>query len=633
MEVPAWLQVATDKDLYRHNAFRISGLAVTATPREVRRRVSEARAAEALGAEHTAGVTAPGSRWLPLKPPADHAAVREALRRLEDPVRRVVDEFFWFWPLEESDGAGLMKARQAWEGLAKQRTRAGAERSPDDDARSIAVHNLAVVYHADAVEAKGSIGASGRRMLWQRAYRHWRMVLDDAGCWRWLDERIRALGDPRLRTVSGDAFRDALPTVLLELHAGITVDAARRQGGEKAARGHVSLMREFMADEGVLDAVLRRATAPTVAAIRHRNEAAAGPDDEPAALERSAASLLAETKPDLQVLRAVLGAEHPVVSGAADAVASAVNGCAVACANSLARNGSATRDPSVIRATAHLRTARWLAGSTHVRTMVEENLVVLLSNDVLLACAEAARRTEPSPWQGDEEAFRLLVGTEAGLRELRELRPDDPETDRIHDGVAMTACRLLTRYFNDTQDIEGALDGYRRALPVAVSGESRAAIQKNIDTLTREQATAVITALSDQPAAAARPAAPRIRLGSADRCYRCNRRVLPSVAPVLIPAGEMLFEVTSCIPCRHLFTEVGSSASLLDSHRADVRPAGRRSRVAGRALLVSAVAALLVACLVAGLGTGLGQALGAGAVLLLGCLLWPVLVTARRRRW
>ncbi|MEQ4725421.1 hypothetical protein [Nonomuraea sp. B19D2] len=132
VEVPAWLEEVADRDLYRRNAFRISGLAVTATLRAVRRRVSEVRAAETL-------------------------------------------------------------------------------------------------------ETDGFIGAWERRMLWEQAYRHWHMVLADDGCWRWLDERIHVLDDPRLRAVSGTALREALPAALLEIHAGIAVDAAQRQGDEARA--------------------------------------------------------------------------------------------------------------------------------------------------------------------------------------------------------------------------------------------------------------------------------------------------------------------------------------------------------------------------------------------------------------
>ena len=78
--------------VYRRNAFRITQLAVDATPREITRQTEKLRLLEKLGG----GARAAGG--LGLDPPPDQDAVREALQRLRDPERRLVDELFWFWP-------------------------------------------------------------------------------------------------------------------------------------------------------------------------------------------------------------------------------------------------------------------------------------------------------------------------------------------------------------------------------------------------------------------------------------------------------------------------------------------------------------------------------------------------------
>ncbi|WP_328439843.1 hypothetical protein OHA71_26990 [Streptomyces sp. NBC_00444] len=539
VEVPTWLGDAMDRELYRRNAFRVSGLAVTATPRAVRRRVSEARAAEALGAERTGGPAAGEARWLAPDPVPDHIAVREALRRLEDPVRRVVDEFFWFWPLAKTDGTELARARKVWTRLA-----GPADASADPSApspRSIAVHNLAVLHHAEALEAKAFLGAGTLRTLWERAYLYWRLVLADDGCWRWLDERIRVLDDPRLRTVDGTAFREALPAVLFDLHAQVAVDAARQRGGEDAARQHVTLMRSLKAHDDAVDAALRRVTAPLAVAIRDRTEALPGPGADPAALERAADSLLAETKTDVQVLRAVLGKKHAVVADVADEVAGAVNACAVACANSLSADVSTAHDPLLNRAAAHLRSARGLAASGDVRTLVEKNLAVLLSNDILLECKETVERGERSPGRAAERASGLLDTVEPRLRELRELRPHAPETDQVRDAVAAAACKLFTEYVNATHDRVTALVGYRRVLPLAVSEEGRSVIRRNIDTL--ERAAAVESSFDTAPAIA----------GIAEQCFRCGRSV--GAAEVVTVTrdgigGSRSIRIPYCADCR-----------------------------------------------------------------------------------
>ncbi|MFI6009571.1 hypothetical protein ACIBAG_12195 [Streptomyces sp. NPDC051243] len=623
LDVPTWLTDAMDRELYRHNAFRISGLAVTATPRAVRRRVSEARAAEALGAERSGGPAAGESRWLPPDPAPDHIAVREALRRLEDPVRRVVDEFFWFWPLPESDGAELKQARNAWERLAGSRT---GDAGDPGGARSIAVHNLAVLHHAEALESKAFYGAGTRRTLWERAYRYWRLVLEDDGCWHWMDERIRVLDDPRLRVVDGTVLREALPAVLLDLHAQLAVDAARSKGGEDVALQHVSLMWGFTVNDGLadskvvndatVDAALRRVTAPLAAAVRQRTEAIPGPGADPATLDRAADSLLTETRADVRVLRTVLGPDHPVPADAADEVATAVNACAVACANGLSSDRSTARDPRVSRAAAHLRSARMLAASGHVRDLVEQNLAVLLSNDILLDCKEAVERGERSPRGGAERASRLLDTVEPRLRELRELRPHAPETNQVRDAVAMAVCRLYTEYVNTTRDIDKALAGYRRVLPHAVAEEARSVIRQNIDTLTR--------------AAAARSPydpAPTIT-GIPGQCFRCGRSVGPSEVVTVTradfsDAGSIA--IPCCVGCRYdarrLLEGAGLSPEPLPRYPAGYRShaAHRGSRRRGGSLrpvvigLMVLVGALFGGALLVGPETTVGKWLSGGA--------------------
>ncbi|MDO0934457.1 hypothetical protein QQY66_23290 [Streptomyces sp. DG2A-72] len=641
VEVPTWLGDALDRELYRRNAFRVSGLAVTATPRAVRRRVSEVRAAEALRAERTGGPAAGEARWLAPDPVPDHIAVREALRRLEDPVRRVVDEFFWFWPLAETGGTELTQAREVWARLAG----SPAEAAADPRARTIAVHNLAVLHHTEALEAKAFLGDGTLRMLWERAYRYWRLVLADDGCWQWVDERIRVLDDPRLRTVDGAAFREALPAVLLDLHAQVAVDAARQRGGEDAARQHVSLMRGLKVSDGVVDAALRRVVAPLAAAVRNRTEALPGPGADPAALERAADSLLAETKTDVRVLRAVLGKKHAVVADAADEVAGAVNACSVACANSLTSNASTAHDPLVNRAAAHLRSARGLAASGDVRTLVEKNLAVLLSNDILLECKETVERGERSPGRAAEQASRLLDTVEPRLRELRELRPHAPETDQVRDAVAMAACKLFTEYANTTRDRVKALAGYRRVLPLAVSEEGRSVIRKNIDTLDRAATYQSSFDFDTAPAVAGIPG----------QCFRCGRSV--GASEVLTVArdgigGPQSIGIPCCANCRSQARVLLGQAGLSPDPYAPPtrRPnpyAGsygdslvravlliyapwvleRRGKTILALVVVLAAAGLIVASFVVGRTTPTGEALGqwggaGGGVLLmlLACL-------------
>lgn len=87
------LIAASTKDLFRHNAFRITGLAVDATAREVIRHADKLKMLLELGQEPHAKNNAH-----PLDPPPTIDEIREAIQKIKDPEKRLIDEFFWFWP-------------------------------------------------------------------------------------------------------------------------------------------------------------------------------------------------------------------------------------------------------------------------------------------------------------------------------------------------------------------------------------------------------------------------------------------------------------------------------------------------------------------------------------------------------
>src|SRR5258708_25424155 len=90
---------AANKDLFRKNAFRITGLSVDATTREVAKHAEKLKMLVELGQDpHTPNAA------LPMKPPPSLDEIRDAFQKLRDPVQRLLDEFFWFWPEEFGQG-------------------------------------------------------------------------------------------------------------------------------------------------------------------------------------------------------------------------------------------------------------------------------------------------------------------------------------------------------------------------------------------------------------------------------------------------------------------------------------------------------------------------------------------------
>jgi len=180
-------------NIYRINAFRILNIPVTASTKEIHSHVRKLDLNEKY-----ADVKPQEDENSSLSILHDHDARRDALQRLADPELRFIDEFFWFWPLsltaiEENDPLmeiqrnNFSNAISAWKNHETQ----GSE-------SNISMHNLAVYYHAAALdieylETKGeSISKQQldqKQAFWGQAFSRWRMLLNDKGFWQRVQER------------------------------------------------------------------------------------------------------------------------------------------------------------------------------------------------------------------------------------------------------------------------------------------------------------------------------------------------------------------------------------------------------------------------------------------------------------
>ena len=82
------LEAAT-KDLFRKNAFRVLGLAVDATNREVSKHGVKMKQMEELGLGKASQAGA-----FPMSPPPSHDEIRATIQKLQDAEKRLVDELF-----------------------------------------------------------------------------------------------------------------------------------------------------------------------------------------------------------------------------------------------------------------------------------------------------------------------------------------------------------------------------------------------------------------------------------------------------------------------------------------------------------------------------------------------------------
>ena len=221
--------------LYRRNAFRLTGLRVDASARDVRRKSDELTALARLGGVASAASRA-GSGPLPLDPPPDTDTVLTALEDLRDPARRLIQELFWLWPDDPADPA-------------------------------IAVHNHAVLTHAQALDAEHAGAPERAAELWPAALDDWHAVIATDACWQWLDNRVRELADPRLTADTTTRLRKALPGALLSVNARLAVEALDAGRGD-LIETHVRFITGSGMPTDAVDRALAAVAEPMLVRIR-----------------------------------------------------------------------------------------------------------------------------------------------------------------------------------------------------------------------------------------------------------------------------------------------------------------------------------------------------------------------------
>jgi hypothetical protein len=250
-------------ELYRNNGFRVTGLAIDATAKEISKRGDKLKLMEELGQGAGAHPNA-----FPINPPPSGDDIREALQRLKDPESRLVDEFFWFWPEAKSSSDEAIQAYLTGDGEKAFDCWYARRREPGRS--HVAYHNLAVVNHLMAIEWSSryldSLPDEDTRetisAYWSNAIRYWKRVCDSDEVWDALKERIRVLDDPRLTTGLARRMGMVLPEAIASINAAFALKLAER-GQTTATEEHLKFIRDTGLDDDVREEVIMRLLKPT----------------------------------------------------------------------------------------------------------------------------------------------------------------------------------------------------------------------------------------------------------------------------------------------------------------------------------------------------------------------------------
>ena len=179
-----------------------------------------------------------------MPPTADE--IREALQRLREPEYRLIDEFFWFWPNELSDGKAEAAMQALWQGDDRRAIDLWRSQELAQDEGYVARHNLAVAYHLRVIDSENTLveeaaTAEQQRNIengWQEALARWEKIATDEQLWGRVSERIRQLDDPRLTTGFGRRIRGSLPEALDKVNGQVRLGVRRKRENDRGRTAH-----------------------------------------------------------------------------------------------------------------------------------------------------------------------------------------------------------------------------------------------------------------------------------------------------------------------------------------------------------------------------------------------------------
>lgn len=369
------LLAAATPEMFRANAFRITGLPVDATTREITKRADKLKMMEELGqgkSVHT------GAFAFKIPPTVDQ--IREAIQRLKDPEQRIIDEFFWFWPKQFGQSASdpAIKAIEGGDADTALQTWTALETSPSDGL--VAMHNVAVLWHLRALEwenryAKAAeLTEENRReseKLWRGAFKRWELLAVDDLFWESVTARIQQLDDPRLTSGFTRKMRVTLPYALDKINGELAVRYA--EGGRMdMAQVHVQFMRETNQGLDDIDKAAELVLAPATTRLKQQiHNAKERAATNPADAVNAARELLDHARRTLPLFELFFGKESDARNELSDEVAGLCNQLQVD------YHKAAGDDKICIDL---LRVALQFATSIDLRRQIEKNIDTLTGN-------------------------------------------------------------------------------------------------------------------------------------------------------------------------------------------------------------------------------------------------------------
>ena len=263
--------------IYQENALRVTGLPCDADARKVRKHLKEAEAELEWGAPDESS-----THLFALSPAPDIDAQRKAVRTLGEPVNRVVQEFFWFWPFEWGEGYKdpALEAVARGDAASAISVWHRAEKESDTTKRIVGAHNLAVAYHLMELDGELKLlnaSAASKHMsliekYWQTSFERWERLARDHDFWLLYQKRVDSFDEPRLKGGFVERFKVTFPDALDQINGEMALLYAESQREEHASR-HVRYMHQTHQGMDDVSKTLERVAKPIIARLRESIDA------------------------------------------------------------------------------------------------------------------------------------------------------------------------------------------------------------------------------------------------------------------------------------------------------------------------------------------------------------------------
>lgn len=495
-ECKTLLDVAT-KDLFRRNAFRITGLPVDASAREVARHADKLKMLVELGQGSQTQSAA-----FQITPPPSVDEIREAIQSLKNPEKRVIDEFFWFWPEE----FGQSQSDSAIQGLIRGDSETAAKiwRAKEEQSENgvIAKHNLALIYHITALDWENyaiehEIDDGRQKKItdyWRGAFKRWQQLATDERFWEVVTARIRQLNEPNLPTGFAHRMRLTLPDALDKIHAELAI-AFAEAGKVELAHLHIWFMRDTSQRDGNLEKTAELVLTPARNRLKEQiRQVKDRADKNPHDAANAARDLLEQARQALTLFDLFFGKESDLRNELFDDVASLCNQLPIA-------YHKATSDDKTCLEI--LKAVLPFATSMELRQQIEQNISTLSGNlafkklEPVYALLKSLQDSTEHPRERFEKFNNEIV--EVLNSAASSLRSDSEEQGQLFDSVAIVLRGISLDAWNSHRDWTTAVAANESATKYATGSELKQRLAEDRGTLQQMRYEADLAPIASAP--------------------------------------------------------------------------------------------------------------------------------------